>query len=94
MLREKYPKAFNDLRRPLKNDIHLDMGLTYPDPAMRAWVTHPEYLKNMSRGGMRIDLALVTQPVAERITWAIVDRNARKGKLPSDHAPLIIDLRD
>jgi exodeoxyribonuclease-3 len=43
---------------------------------------------------MRIDLALVTQPVAERITWAIVDRNARKGKLPSDHAPLVIDLGD
>jgi exodeoxyribonuclease-3 len=44
--------------------------------------------------GMRIDLALVTQPVADRITWAIVDRNARKGKLPSDHAPVVIDLRD
>jgi exodeoxyribonuclease-3 len=44
--------------------------------------------------GMRIDLALVTRPVTERIVWAIVDRNARKGKLPSDHAPLVIDLRD
>jgi exodeoxyribonuclease III len=44
--------------------------------------------------GMRIDLALVTQPVADRVTWALVDRNARKGKLPSDHAPLVIDLRD
>ena len=44
--------------------------------------------------GMRIDLALGTQPVAERVAWAVVDRNARKGSLPSDHAPLIIDLRD
>jgi exodeoxyribonuclease III len=44
--------------------------------------------------GMRIDLALATRPVAERVTWAIVDRNARKGTGPSDHAPLIIDLRD
>jgi exodeoxyribonuclease-3 len=42
--------------------------------------------------GMRIDLVLVSKPVAERVTWAIVDRNARKGKLPSDHAPLVIDL--
>jgi exodeoxyribonuclease-3 len=41
---------------------------------------------------MRIDLALVTQPLAERITWAAVDRNARKGKLPSDHAPLFVDF--
>jgi exodeoxyribonuclease-3 len=44
--------------------------------------------------GMRIDLVLVTQPLAERVTWAIVDRNARKGQQPSDHAPLIVDLAD
>jgi exodeoxyribonuclease-3 len=44
--------------------------------------------------GMRIDLVLMTSPVAERITWAAVDRNARKGTLPSDHAPVIIDLAD
>jgi exodeoxyribonuclease-3 len=42
--------------------------------------------------GMRIDLALATAPVAERVTWAVVDRNARKGTGPSDHAPVIIDL--
>ena len=44
--------------------------------------------------GMRIDLVLVTEPIAKRLDWAIVDRNARKGKQPSDHAPLVIDLRD
>jgi exodeoxyribonuclease-3 len=44
--------------------------------------------------GMRIDLALATHPVTDRATWALVDRNARKGTGPSDHAPLIIDLRD
>ena len=44
--------------------------------------------------GMRIDLVLATQPVAERVTWAVVDRNARKGTGPSDHAPVIIDLAD
>jgi exodeoxyribonuclease III len=44
--------------------------------------------------GMRIDLVLVTKPVAERLRWALVDRNARKGQLPSDHAPLIFDLDD
>lgn len=42
--------------------------------------------------GMRIDLAYVTRPVAERLRWGLVDRNARKGKLPSDHAPLVFDL--
>ena len=44
--------------------------------------------------GMRIDLVLGSQPVAERATWAIVDRNARKGKQPSDHAPVVVDLAD
>ena len=44
--------------------------------------------------GMRIDLALATRPVAERVGWSVVDRNARKGTQPSDHAPLIVDLQD
>jgi exodeoxyribonuclease-3 len=43
--------------------------------------------------GMRIDHLLVTAPVAERIVWTDIDREARKGKpTPSDHAPLIVDL--
>ncbi len=42
--------------------------------------------------GMRIDLALVTRPLADRITWSVVDRNARKGQQPSDHAPLLVDF--
>ena len=35
-----------------------------------------------------------TRSVAERVTWAVVDRNARKGTGPSDHAPVIVDLAD
>lgn len=43
--------------------------------------------------GMRIDHLLVTRPVADRTVWAEIDREARKGKpIPSDHAPLAIDL--
>jgi exodeoxyribonuclease III len=42
--------------------------------------------------GMRIDLAYATKPVIDRLQWAIVDRQARKGKLPSDHAPVVFDL--
>ncbi len=43
--------------------------------------------------GMRIDHLLVTRPVAGRGLWAEIDREARKGKpIPSDHAPLLIDL--
>jgi exodeoxyribonuclease III len=42
--------------------------------------------------GMRIDLVLATQPVADRVRAAWVDRHARKGSGPSDHAPVIVDL--
>lgn len=42
--------------------------------------------------GMRIDLVLASAPVASRVKAAWVDRAARKGKQPSDHAPVIIDL--
>jgi exodeoxyribonuclease-3 len=43
--------------------------------------------------GMRIDLLYVTPPVAARVVWAEIDREARKGPpIPSDHAPVVIDL--
>ena len=43
--------------------------------------------------GMRIDHLLVSASVAERVILAEIDREARKGKpIPSDHAPLLIDL--
>ena len=42
--------------------------------------------------GMRIDLVLVTRKLAERVEYALIDRFARKGKLPSDHAPLLVDF--
>jgi exodeoxyribonuclease III len=42
--------------------------------------------------GMRIDLILAGGPVAARVKAAWIDRQARKGKGPSDHAPVIVDL--
>ncbi|HEX2904219.1 MAG TPA: exodeoxyribonuclease III [Jatrophihabitans sp.] len=42
--------------------------------------------------GMRIDLILGSTPVAERVRAAWIDRKARKGSGPSDHAPVIVDL--
>jgi exodeoxyribonuclease III len=52
----------------------------------RAGMFHKNY-------GMRIDHCLVSRPLAERVVWAEIDREARKGKpIPSDHAPVIIDV--
>jgi exodeoxyribonuclease-3 len=42
--------------------------------------------------GMRIDLVLASPAVADRVQAAWVDRQARKGSGPSDHAPVIVDL--
>src|SRR5581483_5822723 len=42
--------------------------------------------------GMRIDLVYASAAVASRVTGAYVDREARKGKGPSDHAPIVVDL--
>ena len=65
--------------RPLKHDH----PFTYWD--YRAGNFH----KNL---GMRIDLVYATGPVAAAVTDAYVDRDARKGKGPSDHAPVVVDL--
>jgi exodeoxyribonuclease-3 len=60
-----------------------DTPYTYWD--YRAGMFH----KNM---GMRIDLVYVTDPVMKAVKDAYVDRDARKGKGPSDHAPVVVDL--
>jgi exodeoxyribonuclease-3 len=48
---------------------------------------------NFHKGkGMRIDLVLASRSLADTATAVLIDRNARKGKGPSDHAPLIVDF--
>jgi exodeoxyribonuclease-3 len=42
--------------------------------------------------GMRIDLVYASERAAAAVTDAYVDRDARKGKGPSDHAPVVVDL--
>lgn len=44
--------------------------------------------------GARIDHVFVTAPLAERSIAVAIDRDERKGKLPSDHAPVIATFRD
>jgi exodeoxyribonuclease-3 len=64
----------------------------HPEPDRYSWWDYRagNFHKNY---GMRIDHLLVTLPLAPRIVWAEIDREARKGKpIPSDHAPVIIDL--
>ncbi|MGZ3458274.1 MAG: exodeoxyribonuclease III [Archangium sp.] len=44
--------------------------------------------------GLRIDHIFATAPLAERLVAADVDREARKGKQPSDHAPVWAEFKD
>lgn len=67
--------------------------LQHPEPGKFSWWDYRGGDFHNGRG-MRIDHMYVTRTVAARLTAAEIDRDARKGKLPSDHAPLYIDLAD
>jgi exodeoxyribonuclease-3 len=48
---------------------------------------------NFHKGkGMRIDLILASAPLVAGLGGVLIDRNARKGQSPSDHAPLLADF--
>ncbi len=74
----------------------LGLGLTDVQP--RAFKGRPftywDYRAGMFHKGMgmRIDLALLSPPLAAGLTDAYIDRDARKGTLPSDHAPLVLEV--
>jgi len=46
------------------------------------------------REGMRIDFQLCSPALARRVTGASIDREERKGKGASDHAPVVVDIAD
>jgi exodeoxyribonuclease-3 len=63
-----------------------------PEPGRFSWWDYRagNFHKNL---GMRIDHLLLSAPVAVRLVAAEIDREARKGvPIPSDHAPLFVDL--
>jgi len=43
--------------------------------------------------GLRIDMILASPKLANRLAEAVIDREARKGKDPSDHAPVIAEFK-
>nr|WP_281269678.1 exodeoxyribonuclease III [Phytoactinopolyspora halophila] len=74
-----------------------DLGLddVYPRPLKYdAPFTYWDYRAGMfpKNQGMRIDLVYANRVAAAAVTDAYVDREARKGKGPSDHAPVVVDL--
>ena len=63
----------------------------HPESGIYSWWDYRN--GSFHRGwGMRIDLALVTNNIADNTMWSAIDRNARKGEQPSDHAPVLIEV--
>jgi len=77
----------------------VDAGFTdvvrphHPGPGVYTYWDYKQ-LSFPKRRGMRIDFALASPALAARVTGAWIDRDERKGKLPSDHAPVIVDIGD
>jgi exodeoxyribonuclease-3 len=82
-------EALADLQSIGLHDVVRDR---WPDE--RRLFTYWDYRAGMFHQdlGMRIDLVLAGDEVAARVKAAWVDRKARKGKGPSDHAPVMVDL--
>jgi exodeoxyribonuclease-3 len=85
------PPEREALRRLLELGLHdiVPTPMKGPNP-----FTYWDYRAGMFHQdkGMRIDLVYATAPLADRATKAYIDREARKGKGPSDHAPIVVDL--
>ena len=63
----------------------------HPEAGQYSWWDYRQlsFPKNL---GLRIDLILCTSTLASRCTSITIDRNARKGQNPSDHAPVIAEF--
>jgi exodeoxyribonuclease-3 len=81
-------KALAELRDLGLGDV-VPRAMKYDTP-----YTYWDYRAGMfhKNQGMRIDLVYATPPVATAVKDAYVDRDARKGKGPSDHAPVVVDV--
>jgi exodeoxyribonuclease III len=63
----------------------------YPQGGVYSWWDYRQ-LAFPKGDGLRIDLILATPPLATKCTQAQVDREQRKGKQPSDHAPVVAEF--
>ena len=72
--------GFADVVRPLA-----------PGPGVFTYWDYTQ-LRFPKKQGMRIDFVLGSPALAARVTGASIDRQERKGKGASDHAPVIVEL--
>jgi exodeoxyribonuclease III len=82
-------------RRAVSELLALGLADVHPRALKGAPFTYWDYRAGMFHKGegMRIDLALLSDPLAANVQDAYIDRDARKGSKPSDHAPVVVDVR-
>jgi exodeoxyribonuclease-3 len=86
----------SDLERAALAEVcHFGLADTFrrlhPDQAAFSWWDYRQLAFARNRG-LRIDHVLATPPLVERLRAASIDREARKGKQPSDHAPVVVEI--
>jgi exodeoxyribonuclease III len=70
-----------------------DVFTHFNEPGIFSWWDYRGGDFHQGRG-VRMDLLLVSPDLSARATGSFVDRDARKGEKPSDHAPVVADFRD
>ncbi len=65
--------------------------LHHEDPGFYSWWDY-RMLAFPKDKGLRIDHIDLSAPLVGRCTGAVIDRSERKGKQPSDHAPVVVEL--
>lgn len=81
-------QALRDLEHWGMSDV---FRLHHADEKLFSWWDYRAGAFNQGHG-MRIDLVMATRSVAKKCRWIAVDRQARKGEKPSDHAPVVVDI--
>jgi len=86
LFHEESRKAFQHV---LEFGLQDTLRLRTQDPGIFTWWDY-RMLGFPKNRGLRIDHVLVTPGLGARCTEVFVDRNERKGKLPSDHVPVVV----
>jgi exodeoxyribonuclease III len=97
------PKRFKDdaLCRPETRRAFrrlLNLGLTeafralHPEPHVYSYWDYGRAFEHDE--GLRIDHFLLSPQAADRLTSCEIDRSPREREKPSDHAPVVVELRD
>ena len=86
-----HPEGREALQRVTQWGLEDVFRMHNPDGGVYSWWDY-RMLGFPKNNGLRIDLVLATQSLAAKCTSAYVDRDERKGKQPSDHAPVVVEL--